>query len=103
MWNDYSLAWDPNEFGGIQTLRIPSRIIWTPDILLYNSADEKFDTTMKVNAVVQHTGDILYVPPGLFKSICSFDIATFPFVSIIKLLYFLSRIFGLFRIHKIVR
>ena len=35
---------------------------------------------MKVNAVVQHTGDILYVPPGIFKSICPFDIAAFPFV-----------------------
>ena len=46
-----------------------------------NSADEKFDSTMRVNAVVQHTGDVLYVPPGLFKSICPFNIAAFPFVS----------------------
>ncbi|CAF4804356.1 unnamed protein product [Rotaria sp. Silwood1] len=82
MWNDYSLKWKPEEFGNIETLRIPSTQIWTPDILLYNSADEKFDPTMKVNAVVQHNGDILYVPPVLFKSICSFDIAGFPFVRI---------------------
>ncbi|CAF1403997.1 unnamed protein product [Adineta steineri] len=71
--------WDPKEFGNIQTIRLPSAQIWTPDILLYNSADEKFDSTMKVNAVVQHTGDILYVPPGIFKSECSFNIAAFPF------------------------
>jgi hypothetical protein len=45
------------------------------------SAVDKFDSTIKVNAVVQYTGDILYVPPGIFKSICPFDIATFPFVS----------------------
>ncbi|CAF1158999.1 unnamed protein product [Rotaria sordida] len=82
MWNDYSLKWQPEEFGNIQTLRIPSTQIWTPDILLYNSADEKFDTTMKVNAVVQYNGDVLYVPPILFKSICSFNIAAFPFVRI---------------------
>lgn len=88
MWNDHSLTWNPKEFGNIQTLRIPSKQIWTPDILLYNSADEQFDTTMKVNAVVQHTGDILYVPPGIFKSICSFNIAAFPFVSIIKNILF---------------
>ena len=81
MWKDYGLTWDPEEFGNIQTLRLPSSQIWTPDILLYNSADEKFDSTMKVNVVVQHTGEILYVPPGIFKSICPFDIATFPFVS----------------------
>ena len=49
--------------------------------LRYHSADEKFDSTIDVNAVVQHTGDVLYVPPGIFKSICPFNIATFPFVS----------------------
>ncbi|CAF4660429.1 unnamed protein product [Rotaria sp. Silwood1] len=79
-WNDYSLRWKPEEFGNIQTLRIPSTQIWTPDIFLYNTADEKFDTTVKVNAVVQHNGDILYVPPVLFKSNCPFNIALFPFV-----------------------
>ena len=81
MWKDYDLTWDPKEFGNIQTLRLPSTQVWVPDVLLYNSADEKFDATMKVNVVVQHTGDILYVPPGIFKSICPFNIATFPFVS----------------------
>jgi len=40
---------------------------------------------MKVNAVVQYTGDVLYVPPGIFKSICSFDIVAFPFVSLKKM------------------
>ncbi|CAF1035937.1 unnamed protein product [Rotaria sordida] len=84
MWNDYSLRWKPEEFGNIQTLRIPSKQIWTPDILLYNSADENFDITMKINAVVQHNGDIQYVPPVLFKSICPFNIAAFPFVNIKK-------------------
>ncbi|CAF4413891.1 unnamed protein product, partial [Rotaria sp. Silwood2] len=80
MWTDYSLRWKPEEFGNIQSLRIPSTQIWVPDIFLYNSVNDKFDTTMKINAVVQHNGDILYVPPVLFKSICSFNIAAFPFV-----------------------
>ncbi|UJR19828.1 hypothetical protein I4U23_022961 [Adineta vaga] len=78
-WNDCNLKWNPKDYGGIQTIRLPSTQIWIPDILLYNSADEKFDSTLKVNAVVQHTGDILYVPPGIFKPICSFNIASFPF------------------------
>ncbi|UJR37392.1 hypothetical protein I4U23_030097 [Adineta vaga] len=79
MWHDYSLRWEPKDYDNIETIRLPSTLIWTPDVLLYNSADEKFDSTIKVNAVVQHTGDILYVPPGIFKSICPFDIASFPF------------------------
>ncbi|CAF1423376.1 unnamed protein product [Rotaria sordida] len=84
MWNDYSLRWKPEEFGNIQTLRIPSTQIWIPDIFLYNTADEKFDTRAKVNAVVQYDGNILYVPPVSFKSNCPFNIASFPFVSIKK-------------------
>ncbi|CAF1216965.1 unnamed protein product [Rotaria sordida] len=80
MWNDYSLRWKPEEFGNIQTLRIPSTQIWIPDILLYNSVDENFDTTVKVNAVVQYNGDVLYVPPVLYKAIRTFNIAAFPFV-----------------------
>ncbi|CAF3847358.1 unnamed protein product [Rotaria sordida] len=79
MWNDYSLRWKPEEFANIQTIRIPSTQIWIPDIFLYNSIDDKFDTRAKVNAVVQYDGNILYVPPILFKSICPFDIALFPF------------------------
>ncbi|CAF4134717.1 unnamed protein product [Rotaria sp. Silwood2] len=92
MWNDYSLRWKPEEFGNIQTLRIPTTQIWTPDIFLYNSVNDKFDTATKINAVVQHNGDILYVPPVLFKSICSFNIAAFPFVSI-KTMFQLYRTF----------
>ncbi|CAF1428484.1 unnamed protein product [Adineta ricciae] len=79
MWHDYNLRWKPQDYGNVETIRIPSTLIWIPDVLLYNSVDEKFDSTMKVNAVVQHTGDILYVPPGIFKSICPFDISSFPF------------------------
>ncbi|CAF4506727.1 unnamed protein product, partial [Rotaria magnacalcarata] len=35
-WHDYSLQWKPEEFGYIQTIRVPSTRVWTPDILLYN-------------------------------------------------------------------
>lgn len=35
-WNDYRLTWDPDEYDGIQKLRIPSHHIWLPDIVLYN-------------------------------------------------------------------
>ncbi|CAF1179300.1 unnamed protein product, partial [Didymodactylos carnosus] len=78
-WNDYALRWKPEKFGNISTIRLPSLRVWTPDILLYNSADEKFDATMKTNLVVQSNGSILFAPPGIFKSICPVDISDFPF------------------------
>lgn len=35
-WVDYRLSWDPAKYEGIDKLRIPSRHIWLPDIVLYN-------------------------------------------------------------------
>ncbi|CAF3045325.1 unnamed protein product [Rotaria socialis] len=55
-WHDYSLQWKPEEFGYIQTIRVPSTRVWTPDILLYNSADLNFEGIMKTNLIVQSNG-----------------------------------------------
>ncbi|XP_072320784.1 neuronal acetylcholine receptor subunit alpha-7-like [Eucyclogobius newberryi] len=78
-WNDYSLQWDPDQFSGIRNVRFPNQQIWKPDILLYNSADERFDATFQTNILVQHTGECTYIPPGIFKSTCKIDVRWFPF------------------------
>lgn len=49
------------------------------DLLLYNSADDSFDVTSKVNAVVTYDGTVSYVPPGMFRSTCAIVIEDFPF------------------------
>ena len=35
-WNDYKLRWKPEEYENVTSIRIPSEIIWRPDIVLYN-------------------------------------------------------------------
>ncbi|ETE57022.1 Acetylcholine receptor subunit gamma, partial [Ophiophagus hannah] len=37
-WRDYRLQWDPEEYGNISCLRIPSTLIWLPDIVLENKS-----------------------------------------------------------------
>lgn len=37
-WFDYKLKWDPEEYGGVKTLHVPSENIWLPDIVLYNKS-----------------------------------------------------------------
>ena len=49
------------------------------DLLLYNSAGESFDSTTKVNAIIEYTGAVSYVPPGMFRSTCSIKVQDFPF------------------------
>jgi hypothetical protein len=60
---------------------------------------------MKTNLVIQYNGSILFVPPGILKSICPFNIASFPFVSLNEYNYkiFYLLILHVFWIYKIAR
>jgi len=44
-----------------------------------NSADEDIDSKFPTNAVVYSTGEVSWIPIGLFISACSIDIQWFPF------------------------
>ncbi|KAF6726528.1 Neuronal acetylcholine receptor subunit beta-2 [Oryzias melastigma] len=78
-WNDYRLRWDPDKYEGIKKLRIPSKLIWLPDIVLYNNADGVYEVSFYCNAVVSNTGDIFWLPPAIYKSACAIEVQNFPF------------------------
>uniref|UniRef100_A0A674ME27 Neuronal acetylcholine receptor subunit alpha-7 n=1 Tax=Takifugu rubripes TaxID=31033 RepID=A0A674ME27_TAKRU len=78
-WTDIYLTWNPESYPGVQNLRFPSDQVWTPDILLYNSADERFDATFHTNVLVNASGYCQYIPPGILKSTCYIDVRWFPF------------------------
>ncbi|TMS39880.1 hypothetical protein L596_006340 [Steinernema carpocapsae] len=81
IWHDYKLVWNPRDYAGIRDVRFPGTMdhIWKPDILLYNSADEHFDTTYKSNLLVYYNGEVNWIPPGILKFSCKMDITWFPF------------------------
>ncbi|PIC52370.1 hypothetical protein B9Z55_002509 [Caenorhabditis nigoni] len=80
-WFDHKLQWEPKKYGGIQDIRFPgsSDHIWKPDVLLYNSAAEDFDSTFKSNLLTYHTGTVVWIPPGVLKFVCQLDVTWFPF------------------------
>ncbi|XP_023282486.1 neuronal acetylcholine receptor subunit alpha-7-like isoform X1 [Seriola lalandi dorsalis] len=78
-WNDHYLQWNESEYPGVPNVRFPDNFIWKPDILLYNSADERFDGTFRTNILVNSTGACSYIPPGIFKTTCYIDVRWFPF------------------------
>ncbi|XP_072651903.1 neuronal acetylcholine receptor subunit alpha-7 isoform X7 [Canis lupus baileyi] len=78
-WTDHYLQWNMSEYPGVKTVRFPDGLIWKPDILLYNSADERFDATFHTNVLVNSSGHCQYLPPGIFKSSCYIDVRWFPF------------------------
>ncbi|ETN82576.1 Neurotransmitter-gated ion-channel ligand binding domain protein [Necator americanus] len=81
IWIDYRLSWDPFKYGNVTSVRFAGgeNQIWRPDVLLYNSANEDFDSTFKSNEVVYSTGEVNWVPPGILRASCKIDITYFPF------------------------
>ncbi|XP_018590642.1 neuronal acetylcholine receptor subunit alpha-4 [Scleropages formosus] len=78
-WNDYKLRWKPSDYDNVTSIRVPSELIWVPDIVLYNNADGEFAVTHMTKAHLFHTGLVRWVPPAIYKSSCSIDVTFFPF------------------------
>uniref|UniRef100_A0A8D3BLL6 Neuronal acetylcholine receptor subunit alpha-2-like n=1 Tax=Scophthalmus maximus TaxID=52904 RepID=A0A8D3BLL6_SCOMX len=75
----YKLQWNPSDFDNVTSIRVPSQLIWVPDIVLYNNADGEFAVTHMTKAQLFHTGRVLWVPPAIYRSSCSIDVTFFPF------------------------
>ncbi|XP_039335433.1 neuronal acetylcholine receptor subunit alpha-4 [Saimiri boliviensis] len=78
-WHDYKLRWDPADYENVTSVRIPSELIWRPDIVLYNNADGDFAVTHLTKAHLFHDGRVQWTPPAIYKSSCSIDVTFFPF------------------------
>ncbi|CAH8635150.1 unnamed protein product [Heterobilharzia americana] len=87
-WTDSLLRWNESEYGNIKTVRIFPSQIWTPDIKLYNFADERLREQREARVVVSSTGETLWLPQALFKSTCEVEISYFPFDTQICMLEF---------------
>ncbi|KAJ8025651.1 Neuronal acetylcholine receptor subunit alpha-10 [Holothuria leucospilota] len=79
MWTDEYLQWDPNDYNGIDNFKIPSDMLWMPDVVLYNNADEYKDYLNGKIVVVNHTGEIMWASPEIFITSCIIDVTNFPF------------------------
>ncbi|KAE8285883.1 Neuronal acetylcholine receptor subunit non-alpha-2 GFN-alpha-2 Precursor [Larimichthys crocea] len=78
-WIDYKLRWNPEKYGGITSIRVPSENIWLPDIVLYENADGRFEGSLMTKAIVRYNGAITWTPPASYKSACTMDVTFFPF------------------------
>nr|XP_019606806.1 PREDICTED: neuronal acetylcholine receptor subunit beta-4 [Rhinolophus sinicus] len=78
-WTDHRLAWNSSCYEGVDILRIPSKRVWLPDIVLYNNADGTYEVSLYTNVVVRANGSILWLPPAIYKSACKIQVKHFPF------------------------
>ncbi|KAF7993886.1 hypothetical protein HCN44_011155 [Aphidius gifuensis] len=78
-WFDYKLQWNPDEYGGVEMLYVPSENLWLPDIVLYNNADGNYEVTLMTKATLKYTGEVYWKPPAIYKSSCEINVEYFPF------------------------
>ena len=67
-WRDYKLQWDPEEYGGVKMLHVPSDHIWRPDIVLYN----KYETFVNIQVRTE-----FYFIQNLILNLSIFTILSF--------------------------
>ncbi|XP_036407775.1 neuronal acetylcholine receptor subunit alpha-9-II-like [Megalops cyprinoides] len=78
-WHDAYLKWDKEAYDGLEVIRIPSNLVWRPDIVLYNKADDDFSGPLDTNVVLRYNGEITWDSPAITKSSCVVDVSYFPF------------------------
>uniref|UniRef100_A0A0N5AIJ1 Neur_chan_LBD domain-containing protein n=1 Tax=Syphacia muris TaxID=451379 RepID=A0A0N5AIJ1_9BILA len=78
-WDDFQMKWNPVNYGGIKDIRVAPEKVWLPDIVLFNNADGNYEVSFMSNVVIKHTGEMLWVPPAIYKSSCIIDVEFFPF------------------------
>ncbi|KAI1722507.1 neurotransmitter-gated ion-channel ligand binding domain-containing protein [Ditylenchus destructor] len=78
-WNDCQFNWNPADYGGLESMRVPQERVWQPDIVLYNNADGNYEVSYHSNVVVDYQGNVIWVPPAIYKSSCRIDVEFFPF------------------------
>lgn len=79
MWYDAQFTWDPKEYGNVTDVRVPCDKIWTPDLKLYNYADERLEEHREALCLFHSDGKIFHMPQVVYKSSCQIDVYYFPF------------------------
>src|SRR6218665_250298 len=59
-WQDSSLRWNPKDFGNVEMIHVPANSIWNPDIVLYNTLDAVYISTIHVTHHHRHRHQYYY-------------------------------------------
>ncbi|XP_032230354.2 neuronal acetylcholine receptor subunit alpha-10 isoform X2 [Nematostella vectensis] len=82
-WNNHLLRWNASEYGGIDKLNISPTLMWLPDIVLHNNAEENVPAgtlyQFKTKVQLFNDGLCVWYAPTIIQSGCNIDITYFPF------------------------
>jgi len=80
-WENPFLRWNPTKYGGVKFINIDPKLVWKPDIVLYNSIQSDSGEMYKFNTkvVINYNGSCQWYAPTEVKTVCKIDITYFPF------------------------
>lgn len=82
-WHNHLLRWNESEYGGIKTINLNPLLIWLPDIVLHNNAEETLPSgtlyNFKNRVILTSDGLCTWYAPTILRSGCDIDITYFPF------------------------
>ncbi|XP_056633250.1 neuronal acetylcholine receptor subunit alpha-3-like [Diorhabda sublineata] len=80
-WKDQHLTWKPSDHENIQNIYLYSYEIWTPDLSLYNLANQGEDPELisTTRCMINYKGVVLCVPPVHLDVLCVPNLSKYPF------------------------
>ncbi|CAG9863122.1 unnamed protein product [Phyllotreta striolata] len=80
-WIDQHLTWNPSDHDNIKNIFLFTYEIWTPDISIYNLANQGEDPELvsTTRCVISHLGVVMCVPPIHLDALCVPNLSKYPF------------------------
>uniref|UniRef100_A0A0N5B6R1 Neur_chan_LBD domain-containing protein n=1 Tax=Strongyloides papillosus TaxID=174720 RepID=A0A0N5B6R1_STREA len=79
-WKDEILTWNPTKYGNITEIHVPANKIWSPDLVVYNSANMNVEESdMEKNVVIKYDGNVVLFRSTITDITCNLNLADFPF------------------------
>ncbi|XP_022783554.1 neuronal acetylcholine receptor subunit alpha-3-like isoform X2 [Stylophora pistillata] len=82
-WNNHLLRWNASHYGGIKSINVDPKLVWLPDIVLYNNANTGITSgnmdQFKTKVILSSDGTNTWYAPTILRSRCAIDIKFFPF------------------------
>lgn len=82
-WNNPFMTWKPTDYGGVKEINIPPDMIWVPDIILHNNADDRLSlkatSGFTTHVKLRHDGNQTWRAHIIYKSMCNINVKYFPF------------------------
>lgn len=83
IWNNHLLRWNASNYGNIKSINVDPKLVWLPDIVLYNNANTGITSgnmdQFKTRVILSSDGENTWYAPTILKSRCAIDIKFFPF------------------------